>query len=419
MAPQSSARRPMVRVNSVPLLVTPPDKIRRTFTPALDGRPSHDKQLAPGAAAVMHAGGTDGKMKHTDGGRHKRPAAGIVSAPAASLAAKTVCPESKGVAKVDTNLLVESQPALQPPEPTQMLPGPVKPTISSSTPASHASPPAVKAEIRTGKGKGSGIAPAASEQSAAAAAHAAVMVKAELTESATAAGGAAAPAVAVPSPEANSIAQPAAKHAAKKSAPRPPSHVPTTPRYAKVEGPPNRQDLDGDRGQAAIDALNRANTTSQFTPSSAARVPAAMAAPDASSVGDDALEPMDMDEPNPSECPPDFVPMEGHDDEVLDELESALDRELEGGGTGPVASAVPASAAPPSIPSAIPEKENQEPVAAPVKAEPEPEEKGGTGTSSRRDKTPAQKAAHARFMRFSRSFDRVLHELVMNGAWVV
>ena len=126
-----------------------------------------------------------------------------------------------------------------------------------------------------------------------------------------------------------------------------------------------------------------------------------------------------MDEPNPSECPPDFVPMEGHDDEVLDELESALDRELEGGGTGPVASAVPASAAPPSIPSAIPEKENQEPVAAPVKAEPEPEEKGGTGTSSRRDKTPAQKAAHARFMRFSRSFDRVLHELVMNGAWVV
>lgn len=201
-------------------------------------------------------------------------------------------------------------------------------------------------------------------------------------------------------PDATPKQAPAPMQAAKKSAARPPSekvHSPGTPVYAKAEEVPTVNELTGDPSQAARANLMRANTASQGTPS-AARTPATVTAA--------------------------ASPEKNKTQDQGDELEQALDKEIEqNGGEGAAddfsqhleglfngieATEAPKRPAPPEPKPPTPVK--TEP-ASPDKPMEEPEQRKEDADipKRRREKTPAEKAAHARFMRFSRSFERLLY----------
>lgn len=148
----------------------------------------------------------------------------------------------------------------------------------------------------------------------------------------------------------------------------------TTPQYAKV-APLTSAMLDGDRSQAAAANLQRANTHEQTTPVSdqrgtARQAPAPKQAPRLPTVPKEEACAKDEDE-------------EDHDGDAMDD---------DGGGGEPASADVPDAG------------------------------DGAGGDSStkpipkrKREKTLAEKAAHARFMRFSRSFDRPLDA----SAWIL
>ena len=136
------------------------------------------------------------------------------------------------------------------------------------------------------------------------------------------------------------------------------------------------------RTQAEQDNLNRANTLNQHTPAST---------------------PRGADNPYPYTYDP------GEEDK--DDLEAALDRDIkrerpnihsddeDSHGNGH-------STAPPAA------EQTQGTQQTPARQQPE-EQEGQQPPKGRKEKTPAQKAAHARYMRFSRSFTRTLmHELM-------
>lgn len=406
-AGQSAATRPAppVRVNSIPLL-TPPEKIRKTHSipPPIDQLSSASKMSPPeSVVAPLVAVKTDPEHQCDQEKRRRRrkrkaAPADMPQAPSEPLRHDQP-PSGMPACAVEGTMEHQEPGAVDPAAEPQDTPGAPAagtsteehteqtglPALQTHTPPAppdpaEPTPHALITPTHDGDGPGDGgqsVAPPLP------------MVPVESTAK-------------VPKglPDATPKQAPAPMQAAKKSAARPPSekvHSPGTPVYAKAEEVPTVNELTGDPSQAARANLMRANTASQGTPS-AARTPATVTAA--------------------------ASPEKNKTQDQGDELEQALDKEIEQNGgegapddfsqhldglfNGIEATEAPKRPAPPEPKPPTPVK--TEP-ASPDKPMEEPEQRKEDADipKRRREKTPAEKAAHARFMRFSRSFERLLY----------
>lgn len=177
------------------------------------------------------------------------------------------------------------------------------------------------------------------------------------------------------------------KASARKAAAKPPvrhtdqPHDSNLAAEVKSQPTPCRNDLRDDqaRKQACLDNMARANTASQLgTPSHGADTPRSL--PGSAATGDASTLPSASDDGTSQSAAEGAA---GELDDAAREFEEALDRAIK---TEPGATANDAPASADAAPAPLP---------APTKP-------------VRKEKTPAQKAAHARYMRFSRSFERIL-----------
>lgn len=392
---ESTRPAPLLRVNSVPLLSTPPDKIRRTMTPLA---------LAAAPAATTSAPAADASSTSS-------PSTGDTSTPldepvtsASKKEVKLLKKKKKGKAQKSTQphgAVAESGPT-QPPPPD-----------SSGIPPQNAAP---ASEVNSGdSGAAQPNQDAGSKESELPPCDDAnkenIPTKADPENAQTKA------------TASKSAAKPVKKPAQDESKPvkaEPVTHslAPETPQYEKVVNHPTRDQITGDLATATHENLKRANTNQQFTPS-AANTPAPAMSPADTPGGngrDDAEKPADKSNGLPSDDDEDA----GDDaEEDLDgeDIEEELERELaRSSQTGPGFDDglddlmnSPTDTTPRDkrhVTFAVDKSNDDNKKDASGKDgddEKEPEVKP-SNAKRRREKTKEEKAAHARFMRFSRSF---------------
>ena len=203
-----------------------------------------------------------------------------------------------------------------------------------------------------------------------------------------------APSAAPPAPANDgSIPKAAARKAAAKPHAAKPQQVKT-----EVLTPARTDDKDEtSREQAARDNLQRASTAS-LVATPASTVP---------------YDPSRFYDPDIEEARGAGADEDNADEDQGDDIEDELEREIDRDTNDTHAQGQPLQ----DTPKTSNQEESQQPgkepqVPAPAKApqtvKPKEEEEGTHIPKRRREKTPAEKAAHARYMRFTRSFDRFL-----------